>query len=195
MLIFTSYRQRKKKTYCFGVVVIIVVGGAGCSLLWSTWHLAIPRQQQHQYQNHHQQQQQQQQQQCLLDRAGAAATASHVAFSTNTHSANNCTAQVLTSVAAHNSNSIKNGQQIGWKQQKQQQQQQHGHHSNESYYYWTVTEQAQRDCNLMSPDIMPLSSTAEEIDKVLHNRWIILMGDSSTRMLHDYLVARWLGSS
>lgn len=61
-------------------------------------------------------------------------------------------------------------------------------------FYWSVSTQVQEACRLPKPHIVPLQSTAEDIEDVLSGKWILLIGDSSTRMLYDYFIGRWLGN-
>ena len=43
-------------------------------------------------------------------------------------------------------------------------------------------------CNLDEPFLVPLQSTPHDIQQILSKKWVVLVGDSSVRMVHDYLV-------
>ena len=59
---------------------------------------------------------------------------------------------------------------------------------------WKVSPEVQQACRLTQPYIHPLSSKPRDIQRILNGKWILIMGDSSARMLHDYWVGRWLGN-
>jgi len=58
---------------------------------------------------------------------------------------------------------------------------------------WLVPDRGRRACGLSSSSIKPLQSTPHNIHTTLSGKWVLIIGDSSVRMLHDYLVGRWLG--
>ena len=57
---------------------------------------------------------------------------------------------------------------------------------------WMISDRGKRACGGLS-FVTPLQSTPRDIYKALQNKWLLMIGDSSVRMLHDYLVGRWLG--
>jgi len=57
---------------------------------------------------------------------------------------------------------------------------------------WRISNRGKRACGGLS-FVTPLRSTPSDIYKALQNKWLLMIGDSSVRMLHDYLVGRWLG--
>ena len=103
-----------------------------------------------------------------------------------------CTPEVLTSNAGNNNSSktnedgscIDDDERGCWAPNR----------SGNGIFYWKVSRQVQDDCHLATPQIVPLQSTPRDIQGILTGKWILMIGDSSTRMLHDYLVGRWLGN-
>ena len=61
-------------------------------------------------------------------------------------------------------------------------------------FVWQVSPQVQQACHLTTSRIAPLQSTPQDIQDTLQGKWILLIGDSSLRMLYDYLVGRWVGN-
>lgn len=59
---------------------------------------------------------------------------------------------------------------------------------------WQVSEKARSVCNLDEPFLVPLQSAPHDIQQSLSKKWLVIIGDSSVRMMHDYLVGRWLGN-
>ena len=53
---------------------------------------------------------------------------------------------------------------------------------------WQVSEKARNLCNLDEPFLVPLQSAPHDIQQILSKKWVVLVGDSSVRMVHDYLV-------
>ena len=66
--------------------------------------------------------------------------------------------------------------------------------SLDGIWKWKVSIEAANACNLEEPFLIPLQSTTDDIQAVLDRKWLIIIGDSSVRMLHDYLIGRWLGN-
>jgi len=66
--------------------------------------------------------------------------------------------------------------------------------SLDGIWKWKVPVEAANACNLEDPFLIPLQSTTDDIQAVLDRKWLIIIGDSSVRMLHDYLIGRWLGN-
>lgn len=76
---------------------------------------------------------------------------------------------------------------------------------NGTTWAWEASAKVQEHCLLLGDEqttapnqrqhnmISPLESSPTDIQSALQNKWIMMVGDSSVRMLHDYLVGRWLG--
>lgn len=81
--------------------------------------------------------------------------------------------------------------------------------SDNSSHVWQVPQGAPKACRLPTSHypltkerdtpknatiFFPRQSSTEDIQEILENRWIVMAGDSSVRMVFDYLVGRMVGN-
>lgn len=70
------------------------------------------------------------------------------------------------------------------------------------HWQWQLSSNVQKSCQMPNNKdnndtnytLIPLQSTPQDIQNALTGKWIVMVGDSSIRMLHDYLVGRWFGN-
>jgi hypothetical protein len=72
---------------------------------------------------------------------------------------------------------------------------------NAWHWQWQLSSNVQQSCRVPKNNnknttntLIPLQSTPRDIQNALAGKWILMVGDSSIRMLHDYLVGRWFGN-
>ena len=136
-------------------------------------NLSIEQRQQHQQQ---QQQKQQRNEICTAELLLEESKTNVVDATVDTD------ASVMGSNDTNTKEAVKNTtkQSLGWKYSK-----------DAGEWRWLVPDRGQRACGLLS--LKMLQSMPHDIHATLSGKWLLMIGDSSVRMLHDYLVGRWLG--
>eukprot|EP01051_Picozoa_sp_SAG22_P016378 SAG22_NODE_2302_length_2738_cov_3.010610_3_plen_363_part_00 len=65
--------------------------------------------------------------------------------------------------------------------------------TDQTEWAWSVSADAQLACNTQAKHLNLRQSSAKLMRQNMSGRWVLFMGDSSTRMLYDYFVGRMLG--
>ena len=177
----TSSNTRYKRNNNTRAIVIVLLS---LTVLWQLLqtdvsnlmaNLSIEQRQQHQQQ---QQQQQQRNEICTAEMLLEESKTNVVDATVDTD------ASVMGSNDTNTKEAVKNTtkQSLGWNYSK-----------DTGEWRCLVPDRGQRACGLLS--LKPLQSTPHDIHDTLSRKWLLMIGDSLVRMLHDYLVGQWLGGS